>query len=374
MRRRRSRLLAASYLLASLCTGCPHPVLWLGQADADADASAAGTSARVRVVARPQSGKQPASVVSVVAGARAAGSGDEQAGSSGVAGWPVTPPLIDDAADGGTFPPQPPRPTRLPVVTTACPVLKGSGSYVFGDPRVRTLTAQIYVAPNPKERSAMGGPLILYWHSFGADPSEVVRGLGQPAIDAVVQLGGVVAAFSAKLCVSCELPEDVGWYDADDAVSDQLVACAIRQANIDTRRIHSVGFSAGGLHSIHLALARSDYIASVVSYSGGLNGEPAQPQDPDNHVAALLTYGARGIDFVGVDFSDLSWNWYERMTPRGYYTLMCDHGRGHELPDEVIPQTIRFLIDHSYKLATGDYDTRIPSQFPAICSQPPKPR
>jgi hypothetical protein len=208
----------------------------------------------------------------------------------------------------------------------------------------------------------------MYWHGFGSEPSEVLTGFGQAAIDQVVERGGVVAAFTAKLCATCGVADDVGWYVEDDPVSDQVVACAIAQAKIDPRHIHSLGFSAGALHSIHLALARSDYIASVVSYSGGSQDPAAQQeQDPSNHVAALLAYGRAGVDAVGIDFNLLAREWYDTVHPKGWYTLMCDHDGSHVVPTDLAPHVYRFLLDHPYKVEPEPYAAAIPAEFPAYC-------
>jgi predicted esterase len=235
----------------------------------------------------------------------------------------------------------------------------------------RSLTARVFLRPDAKSAPAPGGPLVLYLHSAGTDWSQVAMGLGQPAIDRIVAQGGVVAAMNALPCLRCGLADDVVWYDEDDAVFDQVVACAVQQAQIDTRRIHAVGFSAGALRSMHLVLARSDYIASVVSYSGGLPLSRPEPQDPANKAPALLSYGAQGIDNAVVDFNLSSRDWYDTYTPRGYYALLCNHGRGHELPPELTPHALRFLLDHPYRAEPEPYKDAIPTELPSYCANTP---
>lgn len=53
---------------------------------------------------------------------------------------------------------------------------------------------------------------------------------------------------------------------------------------------------------MHLGFARADYMASIISYSGG-NPVQAQSQDPTNHFSSILTYGDQGTDVVVVDFN-----------------------------------------------------------------------
>jgi hypothetical protein len=282
---------------------------------------------------------------------------------------------LDDSDAGESFPwtSDDPKPTKLPAVRGHCPDLTRSGTYTFGDVRTRTLSVDVYIAPDAGTKQGLPGPLILYFHAIGSNSSEVQSGLGQTAIDAITMLGGVVASFSAKLCATCGVTEDVIWFAEDDAVIDQVVACSIEQANIDTRRIHAMGFSAGAMHSLHLAIARSDYIASVVSYSGGRTNPAADiPQDPTNHVAALLAYGRSELDFGGVDFPKLSVAWYEKYKALGWYSMLCDHQGGHVIPEELGPKALYFLLDHGYKLQPERYAAGVPKMFPSYCSNMPR--
>lgn len=150
-------------------------------------------------------------------------------------------------------------------------------------------------------------------------------------------------------------------------MSDQVVACAIQKAQIDTRRIHAIGFSSGALHSMHLVLARSDYIASVVSYSGGMPLAVKDPQDPMNKVPALLAFGREGVDNAVADFNVGSHSWHDTYTPKGYYSLMCDHDGGHMIPPDLPAHALRFFLDHPYRVQPEPYLTSIPSEYPGYC-------
>jgi hypothetical protein len=370
---------AISSWLAFGLAACPRPMLWLGSA-ADAGNPAALQSpvdAGVSAADAAADGGSP-QPTNTLQGDAAAGVPppdltSQPKASAGRASEPARPP--SGGTGGGLTPPlsaPAPVPTDLPKVRGTCPTLKGTGTYTFGDPLGRNLMVQIYIAPDAKTKAGPGGPLILYWHAFGSSPTEVMMGFGKSAVDAVVAKGGVVAAFTSQLCVTCGLPEDVAWYPEDDAVSDQVVACAIQQAKIDPRHIHSLGFSAGALHTMHLATVRSGYIASVISYSGGdPNASSEQVQDPQNPVAALLTFGKSGLDTELFDFSMLSVQWYDAHHTLGFYTMLCDHGGGHVIPTELVPLTAQFFDDHPYKVAPEPYSASIPSGFPAYCSNPP---
>ncbi|HKU42617.1 MAG TPA: hypothetical protein VJR89_30875 [Polyangiales bacterium] len=375
-------------LLVWLLAACHSPILWIGELppdaavdphqppdapreDASADEAAESGTPPGAHDAGPQTAPPPMSDAPKLAptGAPSKPMTARDAGATGPA---------DDHDAGSLDPilPEPPKPTRLPTVRGKCPELTRPGTYVFGEPRVRTLSVDIYISPDARNNPGPFAPLILYYHSIGASPAEVVTALGgRPAIDAVTQLGGVVAAFSAKLCATCGLSDELQWYPEDDAVTDQVVACALEQAHIDPRRIHAVGFSAGAMYSLRLAFSRSDYIASVISYSGGVTDpNPPKPQDPSNHVPAMLTYGRVGLDYIALDFPMLTLQWYEKTKALGWYSMLCDHGGAHVIPEDVAVQSLRFMLDHSYKNEPESYAQGVPVVFPSYCTNTPKSR
>src|SRR5262249_12408784 len=87
-------------------------------------------------------------------------------------------------------------------------------------------------------------------------------------------------------------------------LADQLFACAVREHNIDSRRVYATGCSAGGLFSGAMAAQRSSYLAAAAPNSGGW----VLPVGfPTKYTPALMTiHGAPGLDVVIIDFSDSS--------------------------------------------------------------------
>jgi predicted esterase len=231
----------------------------------------------------------------------------------------------------------------------------------------------IYMDPNAKNKPAPGGPLILYYHATGSSPAEVHSGFGDQNIAQVTSMGGVVAAFTTTACPSaCTSTDDFVWWVEDDDVQDTVVACAIQQAKIDTRQIHALGWSAGALHSCHIALARSNYMASIISYSGGYPPWPgtATIQDPTNHVASIMTYGD-STDVVVISFPTQSNTWYQTLSPQGYYTMMCNHPGGHMIDANVAPLSLEFFMDHPYKVSPEPYAGGVPPEYPSYCKNTP---
>jgi hypothetical protein len=255
-------------------------------------------------------------------------------------------------------------PTKLPTAMGTCPTLTNGQSAQIG-----RMPVVIYIDPAAKSKPAPGGPLILYYHATASSPVEVLSGFGQANISKVTAMGGVVAAFTSTACPGCTTTDDDYWYVEDGPIQDTLVACAIQKAKIDTRHIHALGWSAGALHTMWVAFARSNYMASVVSYSGGVLNP--MPQDPTNKVPAILTYGDPGLDAVIIDFNQASNAYYKTYSPMGYYAMMCHHPGGHEVDPMVAPVSLNFFMDHPYKVKPEPYATTIPSMYPSYCHNMP---
>jgi hypothetical protein len=286
-------------------------------------------------------------------------------GARGTGGAPVTDGAAPDDADAaaphdGSFVGANGRPTALPQATD-CPVMSASGSYEFG-----RLSAFVQIAPDA--RTKPGGPLILYFHGTASSPTgELPAALGQSAIDEVVGRGGVVAALVAAPCDTCTATGPNVWFVEDDLVVDQIVACAIQQASIDTRHIHLLGFGSGAIHVAHLAIARSSYVASFISHLGGLIkwDFDKTPRDPTNHVASILVYRQDQDNFISSYV--MSRDWYNTYGTMGYYTMMCEGAGRFGIDRDVAPHTLRFFDEHPYKVHPEPYAKSIPPEYPTYC-------
>jgi hypothetical protein len=256
----------------------------------------------------------------------------------------------------------------LPMAPANCPKLTNGAVANFPRASGTNVPVTIYIDPSAKSKPAPGGPLIIYWHATLSNPGEVVSGFGQQNIAAVTAAGGVVAAPATTACSGCTTTDDGYWFLEDDVVADEIVACAIQQANIDVTHIHTLGWSAGGLHTTHVAQARSNYIASFISYSGGLYLLPSTDQNPANKVAGILTYGDPGSDDVILDFNAQSQSWYKMFQPKGWYSMMCHHPGGHEVDPQIAPLSLRFFKDHPFEVNPEPYASAIPSGYPSYCS------
>lgn len=224
-------------------------------------------------------------------------------------------------------------------------------------------------------RSATPAPVVIYWHATSSRPQEALAGLGQAAINEITSRGGVVFAPNAYDGHGGEdgtrTTGNNVWYVGDLNIADEALACAIQQRNVDTRRIHSLGFSAGGLQAAYMAYARSNYVASVVTYSGGNTSLGVPPlQDPSNPPAVMAVHGAKGSDVVIIDFAQASAAFENDIKAKGGFAIDCDTGGGHSIPSGIATSSWQFLKDHPYKVRPEPYASGVPASFPTYCKIP----
>jgi poly(3-hydroxybutyrate) depolymerase len=157
------------------------------------------------------------------------------------------------------------------------------------------------------------------------------------------------------------------WGFGDLPLVDQLVACAVRDHNVDPRRIYTTGCSAGGLFSAALAAERSEYIAATATDSGGWLGPVVFQSE---HTPALMTiHGAPGDDVVVVDFSVTSATADKGYTEHGGFAVNCNHGGGHCGAWKVgMDQDMwDFLKAHPYGANPEPWAAGLPSNIHASC-------
>lgn len=275
--------------------------------------------------------------------------------------------LRDGGQDGGPVDAGPVRqdPT-LPLATGTCPDFHTTGMVSVAPSGVGARNALIWVSD---AAGAMDGPLVFFWHGAGGSPSEAPYALGMPTIDAILALGGVVIApFSDPGAGSFSWYLAAGSMENDILVADELVACANESIGIDAHRVHSIGFSAGALHTAQMSFRRASYLASVVTYSGGLISTRAPITDaPDARFAAMVLFGGPD-DAVVINFSTASHNYTRALASEGYFGFLCDHGMGHTVPSAARASAWTFLTDHPYGARPEPYADALPAGFYAACS------
>ena len=282
--------------------------------------------------------------------------GSDSAATSGAGGSAAA----TTSGTGGSDVPQP----ILPAVTGACPEF-AEGSVTFSPAGIGERAVQIWMGP---EAANQAGPLIFYWHGAGSSAvNEPPYGIGDAQLAAIKAQGGIVAAPVADPAAgqfSWHLA--AGTKENDLILADEVVACAVEKAGIDPRRIHSMGMSAGGLNTTQMSYRRSNYIASVVPYSGGKMGNPTM-QNEANKFPALIFHGGPG-DQVIINFKDVSEAYRDDLLGRGHFAVICDHGNGHQIPTDARANVWQFFIDHPFGTDPSPYEAGLPQGFPSYCA------
>jgi predicted esterase len=275
------------------------------------------------------------------------------AGSSSLDGSAST-----DAAGNATSP-------TLPSPTGACPTF-ANGTVTFSPAGIAARSAQVYMS---SAAATMHGPLILYWYATGSSTAEVEYSLNT-TLATIEATGGIVVAPQADPNAG-----EFEWYivngssQLDDfEVADEIVACAAQSTGIDTTHIHSMGMSAGALQTTAMSFLRSDYLASVVTYSGGMPPGFSPPnENPSNKFAALIFDGGSTDDVFGVDFQAASQTYYTTLTSAGHFAAICDHGMGHAIPTAAAPSVALFFQANGFGVTPSPYANGLPASFPSYC-------
>jgi poly(3-hydroxybutyrate) depolymerase len=216
-----------------------------------------------------------------------------------------------------------------------------------------------------------GGPLVVYWHGTGSSATnEVPLAFTTSAVTAA---GGVIVGLeaSSRTGTPTNTTGNNVWYQSDVAFADQAVACLAQAGTIDTHHIHAAGYSAGALQTVYMWFARSGYVASVISYSGGdatINKAPLQ--DPAHAGAAIAAHGASGSDVVGIDFANASATWEGEIKQDGALAIDCNDGQGHvylQRLSNLAPVSLRFFQDHPFGVKPEPYGS-LPAGFPSVCA------
>ncbi|KIG11892.1 Chitinase [Enhygromyxa salina] len=258
-----------------------------------------------------------------------------------------------------------PTPQNLPTPTGACPTFE-SGYVPFSPASIDQRTVRLWVGEDPQP----GGLLVIYWHAYTSGADEAAFTLSAPVIEAITAAGGVVAAPFAA--------DDVGefpWFVVNNSdrqddmlLADEIVACAIEQVGVDPRRIHSSGMSAGGLQTTAFSMARSHYIASSASFSGGTFMQ-LPFEDASNKFSAMIIHGGDNDIFGGaVNFKTLSTAWFNQLRDNGNFAFMCDHGGGHTIPSGYGSSVANFFFAHPFGTQPSPYAEALPAEFPTDCS------
>ena len=219
------------------------------------------------------------------------------------------------------------------------------------------------------------GPLVLYYFGLLGFPGNAVTeiaGFNPDAMKRLVAEGGMLVAPAAREDRNpvsfARLPWiDALGFDTDDGdfrLVDEIVGCAIQKVGIDVKRIHVSGLSAGGWMTTQVAVHRSSYVASIVTFSGGIEDLEGL-QDPTNTFPVAMFNGGP-TDHVGAHFEDEAQSGANVFRHEGHFTVVCEHGAGHSVPAAAGIAGMQFLLDHPYGTVRSPYCDSAPPEL-SLC-------
>lgn len=208
----------------------------------------------------------------------------------------------------------------------------------------------VYLPEQPE-----GAGLVFLWHGLGDTTSNFARALGAQDIadtyDVVVVLPRITGnyAFGWPFLSSDDATPDVTLFD-------DVLACADATWDIDNTRVFTTGFSAGALMSTRLLLDRSQYLAAVVTFSGGTGVPLREDLDPiitgyttpESKIPVLAIHGGETDSVTAVaEFMEMTLNMNDNLRSDGHLVVECDHGRGHTIPFDPYAWALPFLFSHT---------------------------
>lgn len=238
----------------------------------------------------------------------------------------------------------------VPALTATCPDFKNSTITFMGLNGIILATGTKAATPS--------APMLFYWHGTGSSAGEYT--LGSAYNMPILAAGGVIVSFNGT--TGGDLLSGTAIFGMGDfALADQLVACAVKNYNVDPRKIYATGCSAGGLFSAAMAAARSNYMAAAATNSGGWT-VPVAFQN--GWTPALMTvHGKAGVDVVVIDFSQASATADMAFKARGGFVINCDHGGGHCGGIGLAPDVNMFFQAHTYGVKPSPWAGGLPMGF-----------
>lgn len=213
----------------------------------------------------------------------------------------------------------------LPAIVGDCPTF-ADGETIM----VNGLSVEV-IAGEPQSEP---GPILVAFHGTGGSGAAYSALLTTAAAD-IRARGGLLLAPTTDGSERQGFSPNGVWYEESDAeLMDQLVACGVRDHNIDPKQVYVTGCSAGGLMAGAIVAYRNEYLAGALLDSGGIIiGNIRDRPAP----AVIAMHGGDG-DVVVVNFGVTSRTLLRGVARQGGTPIECNHRVGHCLPPAALTE------------------------------------
>jgi len=266
-------------------------------------------------------------------------------GAGGAAGASV-------GAGGAT--PQPTLDPIIPAVSGDCPTFQDGTITLMGLDGIKLAVG--------KRQAEGAAPMLFYWHGTGSTSDEYTN-MAAPVATGIIDAGGVIVSFQGT--TGGDLYSGTNIFGKGDLVlTDQLVACAVRDAGIDPRRIYTTGCSAGGIFATSMAALRSSYVAAVAPNSGG---EVVDVPFQNSHTPPLMAiHGAPGSTLV-IDFAQTALTAEMAFKGRGGFAIDCNTRAGSCSGAPLAGDVWTFFQAHPFGADPEPWTASLPPGFSSEC-------
>jgi polyhydroxybutyrate depolymerase len=237
----------------------------------------------------------------------------------------------------------------------AFPAITGQRADVVVDGERRS-----YLIDAPQGRGDVPLPVVLVFHGFRADATNLRNGAGWPELAA--EEGFIAVHPDGHAGVRLLGTEGRGWDLAVGQTRDVKMVSALldrleSERCVDRRRVFATGFSNGGFFASLLGCALADRIAAIAPVAGARALPGCTPARP---MPVLLVHG-RNDPVVEPSLVRAARDWWSEAagctgtdveghceTQRGCRAavVFCEHSGAHVWPDDTTARIWRFFQDH----------------------------
>ena len=245
-----------------------------------------------------------------------------------------------------------------------CPSLRPGANAILSTGHARSF---LIVAPTDLKPDELL-PTVFLWHWLGGSADEFLRkGEVQAAVDSQRFLAIIPEAKSDMLFKwPFNVTDKPARQEEEYKFFDDMLSCVSAQFNVNSNCVSTAGVSAGALFTDQLVGARSQYLASGISLSGGVgdgsSGSLVKSWTPPTHKVPMMVLWGGLLDIcIVINFQTGSKHLEEALQKDGSFFLECIHNCRHGEPPLTAPAGLskyasiwRFFFDHPYWLDAGD--------------------